>query len=214
MVSKPVTPRSISQSALLISLLVAACGGGKSGDRTVPVSTEVQGEVTLAFVGGDVRTMDPAKPNATAVALVGNRIALVGTDAEVRARAGATAKIIELNGKTVTPGLVDAHCHLYGLGEDLENVSLRDLDSEADTIAALVVAAKDRVPGEWLIGRGWDQNRWPGQQWPTAASIDAVLSDRPVVLRRIDGHAAWLNSKIMLGASARFASMNSTNCWK
>ncbi len=200
MVSKPVTPRSISQSALLISLLVAACGGGKSGEQTVPVGTEVQGEVTLAFVGGDVRTMDPARPAATAIALVGNRIALVGSDAEVRARAGATAKIIELNGKTVTPGLVDAHCHLYGLGEDLENVSLRDHDSEAATIEALVVAARDRVPGEWLVGRGWDQNRWPGQQWPTAASIDAVLSDRPVVLHRIDGHAAWLNSRALAAA--------------
>jgi hypothetical protein len=137
--------------------------------------------------------MDPVKPNATAVALAGERIIAVGDDAEVRKLARPTTRLIDLAGKTVTPGLIDAHCHLYGLGVDLESVSVRQLPSEADVVGAVAEAAKTRPPGEWLIGRGWDQNRWPGQQFPTKATLDAI-ADRPVLLRRVDGHAVWVNS--------------------
>ncbi len=158
------------------------------------------GTITLAFVGGDIRTLDPAMPAATAVAIAGGTIVAVGTDAEITALVGSATQVIPLGGKTVTPGLVDAHAHLYGLGADLEGVDLRGLDSQAAVVAAVVEGAKDRVAGEWLVGRGWDQNRWEGQRFPTAAALDAVLRDRPIVLRRIDGHAAWLNTKAMQAA--------------
>jgi predicted amidohydrolase YtcJ len=102
--------------------------------------------------------------------------------------------VIDLKGRAATPGLVDAHCHLYGLGVDLENVSVRELASEAATVEVMARAARERAAGQWLIGRGWDQNRWPGQQFPTRAKLDAAISDRPVVLTRIDGHAIWVNS--------------------
>ncbi len=121
----------------------------------------------------------------------------VGDDAEIRALAKDRTRQIDLAGKTLTPGLIDAHCHLYGLGVDLENVSVRGLESEAATVAKLAGAAKDRAAGEWLAGRGWDQNRWPGQQFPTKASLDAAISDRPVIVRRVDGHASWVNSKAL-----------------
>lgn len=142
--------------------------------------------------------MDPANPRATAIAIAGDRIVAVGNDAEIRAL-GAPREIA-LAGKTVTPGLVDAHCHLYGLGMDLERVSVRQLDS-AEAVAQVVAeAAKARPAGEWLLGRGWDQNRWPGQQFPTRAVLDAVVSDRPVLLRRVDGHAIWVNSAALAAA--------------
>jgi hypothetical protein len=109
---------------------------------------------------------------------------------------GATREVA-LGGKTVTPGLIDAHCHLYGLGVDMERVSVRQLDS-AEAVAKVVAdAAKARPAGEWLLGRGWDQNRWPGQQFPTRAVLDAAVSDRPVLLRRVDGHAIWVNTKAL-----------------
>jgi predicted amidohydrolase YtcJ len=190
MVSKRVTTRSISLSALLISALAACSSTPKPHDSK---------HVDLVLWNGDVRTMDPSKPHATAVALDGDKIIAVGTDAEVRALASATTRQIDLAGKTVTPGLIDAHCHLYGLGVDLENVSVRQLGSEAETVKVIVEAAKTRPPGEWLIGRGWDQNRWPGQQFPTRTTLDAI-TDRPVLLRRVDGHAVWLNG-VALAAS-------------
>jgi len=143
--------------------------------------------------------MDPARPHATAVALAGDRIVAVGDDQAIRALAIPTTRQIDLAGKTVTPGLIDAHCHLYGLGVDLESVSVRQLASEGDTVAAVAEAAKTRPAGEWLIGRGWDQNRWPGQQFPTKATLD-VIADRPVLLRRVDGHAIWVNSQALAAA--------------
>jgi len=194
MVSKPMTSRSIWRSALLTSALVA-CGSGKHA--TGPTK---DGTPTLILYGGDVHTMDPSQPHATAVAVAGDTIVAVGDDATVRALARPATRTIDLAGKSVTPGLVDAHCHLYGLGVDLENVSIRQLDSEAATVARIAEAAKQRPATEWLIGRGWDQNRWPGQQFPTKASLDAAVSDRPVLLRRVDGHAFWVNSKALAAA--------------
>jgi predicted amidohydrolase YtcJ len=190
MVSRPVTSRSISRSALLISALGASCSQG-------PKAAHPPATATLVLVGGDIRTLDPERPAATAIAIRGDRILAVGADPEIRRLAGPGARVIELAGQTVTPGLVDAHAHLYGLGADLENVSVRGLASEAETAQAMAAAAATRPAGEWLIGRGWDQNRWPGQQFPTKASLDAAVADRPVLLRRVDGHAMWVNSKAL-----------------
>ena len=190
MVSKPVISKSISRSVSLISALAAACGGGKP-QTGGPAPREV---ADVVLVGGDLWTMDPQHPRAEAIAWRGDRILAVGDAAHVRALAGPATRVIDLHGRSATPGLVDAHCHLYGLGGDLENVSLRELASEAAAVQKMADAAKSRPAGQWLIGRGWDQNRWPGQQFPTKKSLDAAVSDRPVVLTRIDGHAIWVNS--------------------
>jgi predicted amidohydrolase YtcJ len=150
----------------------------------------------LVILGGDVRTMDPARPHATAVAIRGGVIAAVGDDAAIEAQVGPATRVIRLAGGTVTPGLVDGHCHLYGLGTDRAIISVRDTASAAEA-AERVRAAAPSVAGDWVLGRGWDQNKWPGQAFPTHAELDAVLPDRPVLLRRIDGHAAWVNTKAM-----------------
>src|SRR5262249_18003299 len=139
MVSKPVTFRSTWPSVLLISF---ACSGAQRGASQKP---------DLVLFGGDVHTMDPSNPKATAIAIAGDKIVAVGSDADLR-KPGATREV-DLGGKTVTPGLIDAHCHLYGLGVDMERVSVRQLDS-ADAVAKKAAdAAKDRPAGEWLIGR-------------------------------------------------------------
>ena len=192
MVSNPVTFRSISRSALLISALAGGCGT-PAAPPEVPSASRVE----YVLVGGDIRTMDPLHPYATAVAIGDSRVIAVGTDAEVLAVAGPRTETFALKGATVTPGLIDAHCHLYGLGVDLEAVSVRALPSEAETVKVVAAAAATRPAAEWLMGRGWDQNRWPGQAFPTKASIDAVITDRPVLLRRVDGHAIWVNSKAL-----------------
>lgn len=212
MVSKPVIFRSISRSVSLISALAAGCGGtpearpaapasappvipGAPGAPGAPPGAPGAGDVAdVVLVGGDIWTMDPAYPRATSVAWRGDRILAVGDAMAVRPVTGPATRVIDLHGRSVTPGLIDAHCHLYGLGVDLEHVSVRELPSEAATVAAIAAAAKTRPAGQWLIGRGWDQNRWPGQQFPTKATLDAAVADRPVVLQRIDGHAIWVNS--------------------
>ncbi len=195
MVSKPVTSKCIWRSALLISsVLLGGCGPGSKDRGTQPRGT---GEPTLVLWGGDVRTMDPTRPRATAVAIAGEQIIAVGDDAEIKQLGGAQTRYVALAGKTVTPGLIDAHCHLYGLGSDLESVSVRALGSAEETAQVVAEAAKSRPPEEWLLGRGWDQNRWPGQQFPTRGQLDALVSDRPVLLRRVDGHAFWVNTRAL-----------------
>jgi predicted amidohydrolase YtcJ len=147
----------------------------------------------LVLVNGDIFTPQGHK---TAVAVEGSQLHFDDVDGW---KTGAH-RVIDLKGASAVIGLTDAHCHLYGLGVDMENVSVRQLDSEAAVVKVVADAAKQRPVTEWLVGRGWDQNRWPGQQFPTKASLDAQVSDRPVLLRRIDGHAIWVNSRALAEA--------------
>jgi predicted amidohydrolase YtcJ len=98
------------------------------------------------------------------------------------------------------PGLTDAHGHLYGLGLSLDTVNVVGASSYADVIARVRERAQRAAPGDWILGRGWDQNRWPDKQFPTAAPLDAVVSDHPVWIRRVDGHAGIANTAAMQAA--------------
>jgi predicted amidohydrolase YtcJ len=206
MVSSAVTSRCTSRSASpteptrraglagALVMALAGCGGARAPGPG-RVATQAQAAADLIVVGGDVVTLDPARPHATALAVRAGAIVAVGTDAEVLALAGPTTRRLVLDGQTVTPGLVDGHCHLYGLGADLDYVSVREL-SAADA-AARAGAAAHAAPGSWIRGRGWDQNKWPGQEFPHRRLLDAAAPGAPIVLRRIDGHAAWVSTEAM-----------------
>lgn len=126
----------------------------------------------------------------------GGRIAGLGSVESLRDLA-AGAERVDLGGGHVLPGLIDAHGHLLNLGFALLSADLVGADSK-DEVLARLRAFEARLPeGAWLTGRGWDQNRWPGAQFPTAADLDAAFPERPVWLRRIDGHAGWANSAAM-----------------
>lgn len=136
------------------------------------------------------------------------KVAATG-DAETLAQlfAGKDLKRVDLQGKTVLPGIIDAHGHMLGLGENLMQVDLREATSEQDAVAR-VVAFAETESGDWIIGRGWNQENWQVRTFPTTASLDEFLSDRPVWLTRVDGHAGWANSKAleMAGISAETVS--------
>jgi hypothetical protein len=110
------------------------------------------------------------------------------------------ARVIDVTGTTLLPGLTDAHGHLYGLGLSLDTVNLVGAVSYEEVVTRVKERARRAQPGEWILGRGWDQNRWPGKQFPTAAPLDAAVPDHPVWLRRIDGHAGLANSAAMRAA--------------
>ncbi|MEL7186872.1 MAG: amidohydrolase [Pseudomonadota bacterium] len=107
------------------------------------------------------------------------------------------AEKIDLTGLTVLPGLIDAHAHVLGLGLLKANLDLFGTLSVEDAVAAIDTYAKRKPHIRWITGRGWNQVLWPAREFPTAAHIDAVVSDRPVFLRRIDGHAGWANTKAL-----------------
>jgi predicted amidohydrolase YtcJ len=109
----------------------------------------------------------------------------------------ADADRIDVEGRTVLPGLTDAHAHVYGLGFALSNLDLTGVESVALAQARIGAFAKQDPNSRWIQGRGWNQVLWPVKAFPMARDIDAVVSDRPVWLRRIDGHAAWANTAAM-----------------
>jgi predicted amidohydrolase YtcJ len=151
----------------------------------------------LLLTGGVVITLDAAHPRATALAVRDGRIVAVGDDAQMKPFVGPTTKRVDLKGRAVVPGLTDAHVHVESLGASLENLDLVGATTLDEACRRVGARARTLRPGEWLLGRGWDQNDWPGQQFPTAADLDRVSSGHPVYLTRIDGHAGWASSKAL-----------------
>jgi predicted amidohydrolase YtcJ len=105
------------------------------------------------------------------------------------------AKLIDANGNTLLPGLIDAHGHVIGLGDNLSQLDVRGAKSVDEVVAKLNVFAENKQ--NWIIGRGWNQELWVNTRFPTAADLDKVVNDRPVVLSRVDSHAIWVNSKAL-----------------
>ncbi len=156
-------------------------------------------------MGGTVVTGATQTPQKNyAVFVSGDRIREVGPAGTLRA-AHPGARIVDAAGATILPGLTDAHGHLYGLGVALDVVSLVGTTSYDEVIARVKQRADTAGPGEWVTGRGWDQNDWTVKEFPTAAMLDAALGDRPVALERIDGHATLANSAAMRAAGVTSA---------
>lgn len=109
----------------------------------------------------------------------------------------AQGEVIDLAGKTLLPGLIDAHGHVMGLGFQELQVNLARITSLEATLDTIKKYAEENPELEWIQGRGWNQTLWPENEFPTAADLDRIVPDRPVWLSRIDGHAAWANTKAM-----------------
>lgn len=163
----------------------------------------------LLLAGGRIHTADDAQPRAEAVLALDGRIAYVGNSAEARRRAPPGTRVIELAGRTVLPGLVDAHAHLSGIGQRELSFNLEGTRSLADLQARLRArAAKSAEPGAWLVGRGWIESQWSPPVFPTRHDLDAAVADRPVVLWRADGHALVANSRALALAGIARATPN------
>ena len=152
----------------------------------------------MLLANGRVYTMDAASTVVEAVVVRGGRIIHCGRGADIAVPAGE--EVIDLQGRAVLPGLVDGHAHLMHLARARLSLDAGGLTSE-DAVARMVgEAARGARPGEWLSGRGWDQNLWPDKAFPTRASLDRAAPRNPVTLTRIDGHAAWVNAAALTAA--------------
>ncbi|HEY5479933.1 MAG TPA: amidohydrolase [Verrucomicrobiae bacterium] len=148
----------------------------------------------LVIVNASLHTMDDAHPTADAVAILGNRIAAIGSTAEIRALAGPGTRVIDAAGKVVFPGFNDAHTHFLMGGFALANVDLRSANSPEELARRLGEYAKKLPKGRWILGGEWDHEKWPGAPLPTKEMIDAATPDYPVFVSRLDGHMALANS--------------------
>jgi hypothetical protein len=176
--------------ALVISLCPAA-----------PLPAQAPKPAELVVVNGRIYTADATRPVVQALAIREGRIAFAGNRAGAEALAGPNTARLDVQGKTVIPGMVDAHVHLTGLGQALRIVDLTGTASYDEVVARVAARARTARPGEWIRGRGWDQNDWPVTAFPTHEALSRAVPDNPVYLTRVDGHAALVNARALELAS-------------
>jgi predicted amidohydrolase YtcJ len=151
----------------------------------------------LIVVGARIYTVDDARPVADAMAVRGGRVVFVGSERGALALKGASTRVLELRGRTVVPGITDAHAHLLGLGRSLTSVNLVGTKSYEEVIARVAARAKEVPAGAWVLGRGWDQNQWGDTRFPTHEALSRAVPNNPVALTRVDGHALLANARAM-----------------
>lgn len=150
-------------------------------------------EAGMLLINGRVYTFDSDMSVAQAVAIRGTRIVGVGSNEDLASRFKADTTV-DLHGWTVMPGLVDGHAHMLGEGGKLQTLDLDNTKSPEEVVESVRVRAAGMQSGQWIIGRGWDQNRWAVESFPSHELLDRAAPNNPVLLRRVDGHALWINS--------------------
>ena len=151
----------------------------------------------LIVTNARIYTVDDSRPVVSALAVRGGRVAFAGDLRGAMALRGAQTRVVDLGGRTVIPGMVDAHGHVSGLGDALAIVDLVGSTSVEDVVARVVARSGGKTAGQWISGRGWDQNRWGDTRFPSHDKLSAALPNNPVILGRVDGHAIYANKKAM-----------------
>jgi len=154
----------------------------------------------LIVTNARIYTVDENRPVVDAMAIRGGRVVATGPQRGVMTLRGPNTQVIDLHGRTVIPGMIDAHVHLLNLGNSLRNVDLVGTNSYDEVVARVVARAKDTPAGGWIVGRGWDQNDWGDTRFPTHEALSRAVPNNPVVLTRIDGHATLVNAAAMRAA--------------
>lgn len=193
MINAPRVTRVLDR-LLLTSILIMISAftlAAPSGAQTAPVS--------LAVVNARIWTGNPKRPWADAIAVRGDRIAAVGSAAEIRKMTAASARVIDAHGQMLVPGFNDAHVHIISAGRGLSSVKLRDASTPAEFIARIKAYAKTIPKGAWITDGDWDHTLWGGEL-PTRQWIDSVSPDNPVWVARLDGHMSLANSAALAAA--------------
>jgi len=153
----------------------------------------------LVLMGGRVVTMDPGNPEAQALAARGQELVAVGTEKEIRRFIGPDTEVIDLAGALAVPGLIDAHAHFLGVGRAKMQLDLRTAADFDQVVAMVAAAVAEAEPGQWILGRGWHQEKWTRSPEPNVSglpyhdTLSAVSPDNPVMLTHASGHATMVN---------------------
>ena len=181
----------ILSGALVAGLLIFSC------------SRQESSYADLILINGNLYTVDEANPRAEALAIQGERILAVGSNNEIAAFKGPKTEVMDLKGSFAMPGFIEGHGHFSGLGQSLIHLNFLQAKSWDEIVAAVAERAKTAKPGEWIIGRGWHQEKWnktPDQNvlgYPYHDQLSAVAPNNPVMLRHASGHGLIANAKAM-----------------
>ena len=174
---------------VVLTGLMAACSQKQSAD--------------LIISGGTIYTMNPTKPTVEAVAVVGDQIVFAGSMQDANAYKGEQTQLIDLGGKTMTPGWIEGHGHIMGLGYNELNLDLMDVKSYEELVERVREAVAKAQPGQWILGRGWHQDKWDQKPermvkgFQTHHLLSEASPNNPVFLRHASGHAGFANAKAM-----------------
>ena len=183
---------------LLSTIALASNAAAQCPDGSTPPC-----RATLVLVNGHIVTVDSTKPEAQAVAIMGDRILAVGTNAEARRFAGQGTQIVDLQGRLAIPGFIEGHGHFTGLGQAKLQLDLTRVKNWDEIVAMVRDAAAKAKPGEWILGRGWHQEKWDKppvnavEGNPVHATLSAASPNNPVLLTHASGHGAFVNAKAM-----------------
>jgi len=168
---------------LVIILFVTGC----SSEKTCI-------ESDLVLINTKIYTANPNNPTAEALAIKNGKFVFIGTNTEAQNFNCGESKLLDLEGSFVYPGFIDAHAHLKGIGYRELNLNLQGADSLKSMLTQVTIHANKLPIGDWVIGRGWIEKKWPEARFPTLEELDAISSDKPIALERADGHAIIVNS--------------------
>lgn len=157
----------------------------------------------LVLMNGKIVTVDDKKPEARALAVRGDRIVAVGSNKEIKPYVGPTTEELDLEGKLAVPGFIDAHGHFTGLGQAKLQLDLMHVKDWDEIVSMVKEAVQKATPGEWILGRGWHQEKWDKTPEPNVDGLpfhhdlSKVSPDNPVLLSHASGHSSFANAKAM-----------------
>lgn len=160
----------------------------------LPLAAQSRPAADLIITNAKVWTVDRARPTAQAVAVLGDRIVAVGSNADIEVWRSGSTRVIDAGGKLLLPGFNDAHVHFVSGGAQLDAVQLNDAASPEEFVRRIGERAKKTPKGEWVLSGNWDETKWTPAKMPTKEMIDPVTGDTPVFVSRYDGHMGLANS--------------------
>lgn len=169
---------------------------------------------TLVLTNGHIVTVDSTRPEVQAVAIAGDRIVAVGTNGEIQRLVTPSTRVIDLQGKLAVPGFIEGHGHFMGLGQSKLQLDLTKANSWDDIVAMVREAAARAKPGDWILGRGWHQEKWNRPPAPSVegnpvhTTLSAASPNNPVYLTHASGHASFVNAKALELAGITTATKN------
>jgi predicted amidohydrolase YtcJ len=189
--------------AAMLGVLIAASAAVRSRAEPQPTPAASPAPAELVLRNGKIVTVDDERPEAQALAAAGDTIVAVGSNREIERYVGPNTNVIDLKGALAIPGFIDAHVHFTGVGEAARNLKLATARNFDDIVRMVGEAAKKAKPGEWILGRGWHQEKWSAppvpnvEGFPLHEALSRVSPDNPVWLTHASGHAGFANALAM-----------------